>query len=174
MTDFLVKYPSWIIEQNWDNVVAPLNANCNCGYEFTGTQWSAYHSGSSIPYIERVEAPYLHHKLDAGDQVVMWAMRKGERDYIPTHPLTIVPYTWQQYDDPILVYPSAAPHRAPRITIEAPQGGSYTIYSSTGTLINGGTLDEGKMQVTLPNTCGIYFIRTVQGEHAETHKVVLY
>ena len=174
MTDFLVKYPSWIIEQNWDNVVAPLNANCNCGYEFTGTQWSAYHSGSSIPYIERVEAPYLHHKLDAGDQVVMWAMRKGERDYIPTYPLTIVPYTWQQYDDPILVYPSAAPHRAPRITIEAPQGGSYTIYSSTGTLINGGTLDEGKMQVTLPNTCGIYFIRTVQGEHAETHKVVLY
>ena len=45
---------------------------------------------------------------------------------------------------------------------------------STGMLIGNGTLGEGKTYLTLPNTCGIYFIRTERNGNAETHKVVLY
>ena len=30
----LIRYPSWILEQNWDNVVVPLRKEYNGGYEF--------------------------------------------------------------------------------------------------------------------------------------------
>ena len=169
--EVLVKYPSWIIEQNWDDVVAPLKKSLNGGYEFAQTDW----------YVNGVLQPnnglgYLHNdKLKVGDEVVMVATRKGENYSIPSCPLVIKPIASGGTPDPILVYPSAAPHAAPRITIEAPQqGGSYTVYSSQGTYVTGGELNEGKQQVNLPNTCGIYFVRTTQGKQTETHKVVLY
>ena len=171
VVEFLVKYPSWIIEQNWQDIVAPLNANCNCGYEFSKVEWK---DEKDYPYMSQA-ADYLHNpNLKAGDQVVMWATRKGEKVAIPTYPLTIVPYTWQKYDDPILVYPTQAPRHMPVITIEAPQGGQYAVYSSTGSLIGAGRMSEGTTTVTLPDVDGIYIIRTMHGSDVETHKVILY
>ena len=169
--EFLVKYPSWIIEQNWQDIVAPLNANCNCGYEFSKVEWK---DEKDYPYVSKA-SDYLHNPyLKVGDQVVMWATRKGEKVAIPTHPLTIVPYTWQRYDDPILVYPTQAPRRMPIISIKAPQGGQYAIYSSTGSLITQGQMGEGVTSVTLPNASGMYFIRTTHDEQVQTHKVLIY
>ncbi len=170
--EFLVKYPSWIIQQNWQDVVAPLNAQCNCGYEFSKVEWK---DAEGYPYTSKA-ADYLYNSnLKPGDQVVMWATRKGEKVAIPSHPLTIVSYTWNKYDDPILVYPTQAPRHMPAITIEAPMDGHYAIYSSTGSLISTGKMTEGTNQVTLPSVCGMYFIRTTrQGKDTETHKVLLY
>ena len=37
--ELLIKYPSWIIEQNWMDVVAPLKAAYNGGFEFANTEW---------------------------------------------------------------------------------------------------------------------------------------
>ena len=50
----------------------------------------------------------------------------------------------------------------------------YEIYSSTGTLISTGKMEEGTTQVTLPSISGIYFIRAHQGKEASSHKVLLY
>ena len=164
----LIKYPSWIIEQNWNDVVAPLKAELNGGYEFTQTEW----------YVNGVLQPnnglgYLHSdKLRTGDQVVMMATRKGDNYAIPTCPLTIttsgsgIPY-------PILVYPTQTPRYTPIITIAAPQDGTFEVYSSTGMIIMTGEFTEGETKVTLPTISGIYFIRTHQGEEVETHKVIL-
>ncbi len=166
----LVKYPSWIIEQNWNDVVAPLRKEYNGGFEFAQADW--YVNGVLQP---NSSLGYLHNdKLKEGDEVVMVATRKGESFSIPTCPLVIHANSGNIYTNPILVYPTQAPHHAPHITIEAPEGGQYAIYSSTGTLITNGTLDAGATRVTLPGINGIYFIRTsVKGE-TMTHKVMLY
>ena len=166
----LVKYPSWIIEQNWDDVVAPLKKELNGGYDFVQSDW--YINGVLQPH---TGLGYLHNdKLREGDEVVMLVTRKGENYSIPTCPLVIQPMAPNVYDEPILVYPTHAPRHTPRITIEAPQSGEYSVYSSTGLFVTSGALNEGKIQVTLPNVCGIYFIRTVNGDKTETHKVVIY
>ena len=166
----LVKYPSWIIEQNWNDVVAPLKKTYNGGYEFSQTDW--YINGSLQP---NNGLGYLHSsKLKDGDEVTMVATRKGDNYSIPTCPLVIRINTGSSEEDPILVYPTRVPRYAARITIEAPQGGEFAIYSSTGTLITNGHLAEGAMQVNLPSTCGMYFVRTSNKDNTDTHKVVIY
>ena len=169
--EFLMRYPSWIIQQNWMDIVAPLNSDCNCGYEFSKVRWT---DENDYPYVSQA-AGYLHNNnLRVGNNVVMWATRKGESTEYPTYPLTIVQYTWQKYDDPIIVYPTQAPRHAPMVTIEAPQDGTYEIYSSTGMLIGSGIMSEGKTTLTLPATSGVYFIRTKRSNQAESHKVLIY
>ena len=166
----LVKYPSWIIEQNWNDVVAPLKKNYNGGYEFSQTDW--YVNGTVQP---NNGLGYLQNgRLKDGDEVVMVATRKGDNYSIPTCPLVIKIDNTSAYEDPILVYPTRAPRYAAHITIEAPQGGEFAIYSSTGMLITSGTLGEGATQVNLPPTCGMYFVRTAHGDDKATHKVVIY
>ena len=166
----LVKYPSWIIEQNWGDVVAPLKADYNGGYEFAQTEW----------YVNDVLQPnngagYLYSKqLHAGDQVVMKAMRAGENYFIPSCPLTIVDPNPDVYVNPIIVYPTQAPRHMPVVTIDALIQGEYELYSSTGKFISTGTFEEGETKVTLPLVCGIYFIRARQGEKVSSHKVLIY
>ncbi|MBR4432702.1 MAG: T9SS type A sorting domain-containing protein, partial [Paludibacteraceae bacterium] len=166
----LVKYPSWIIEQNWNDVVAPLKKTYNGGYEFSQVSW--YVNGTLQPnnglgYLQN------NHFKD-GDEVVMEATRKGESYSIPTCPLIIKLNTGTTYEDPILVYPTKVARYAPRVTIEAPQSGEYAIYSSTGSSAGRGTFEQGKTQVTLPSVNGIYILRLKQGEKVETQKVIVY
>jgi hypothetical protein len=166
---FQVKYPSWIIEQNWDDVVAPLKPELNGGYEFSQITWTI--NGAPQP---NTGLGYLHNDhLQVGDEVVMWATRKGENYAIPTCPLPIVAPT-MVYDNPIIVTPNGAPRHAPKVTIVAPCDGIYEVFTSTGHQITSGNFSEGDTQVTLPMISGIYFIRTIHGEESETHKVIIY
>ena len=166
----LIKYPSWIIEQNWDDVVAPLKKEYNGGYDFVQTEW----------YVNGVKQPnngngYLHSDaLHEGDEVYMTAIRRGDNYELPTCPIIIQAAGTNGTDQPILVYPTQAPKQAPRITIQAPQGGQYAVFNSTGLPLFEGQLGEGETQVMLPNVSGIYFIRTSHDNEAETHKVLLY
>ena len=166
----LVKYPSWIIEQNWQDIVVPLKAEYNGGFEFAQIDW----------YVNGVQtvgggSGYLQsNDLQVGDQVVMMATRKGETIAIPTCPLIIQKPGVPTYDTPVIVYPTQTPKQMPVITVEAPQKGEYEIFSSTGLLIGSGRLEEGKTTLTLPAINGIYFIRTHQGREVESHKVILY
>lgn len=167
--ELLIKYPSWIIEQNWNDIVVPLKKELNGGYEFNQMEW----------FVNGIRQPnngkgYLEHNFHDGDEVILSASRKGENYAIESCPLTIRINPNIAYDDPILIYPTQAPRHMPVITIKAPQGGQFAIYSSTGSLLSEGQLDEGSTQITLPSVCGIYFIRTNQGKQAETHKVLLY
>jgi hypothetical protein len=168
---FQIKYPSWIIEQNWTDVVAPLSADYNGGYEFANTEW----------YINGVLSPtnglgYLHNSnLQPGDQVHMVATRRGENYSIPSCAITIEAPKKEEFGTPVIVYPTQAPRHTPVVTIEAQQAGDFNIYSTTGMHVSGGKIEEGKTQVTLPAVRGIYFIRTTQGESkAQVHKVILY
>lgn len=166
----LIRYPSWIIEQNWDDIVMPLKKELNGGYEFIKTEW----------YVNDILQPstgnvYLQSStLLPGDEVVMMAVRRGENVAIPSCPIVIKESAPLVHETPVIIYPTQAPRHMPIITIEAPQGGRFAIYSSTGSLLSEGRMSEGTTQVTLPNVSGMYFIRTSQGSDTQTHKVLLY
>ena len=167
--ELTVKYPSWIIEQCWNDVVVPLKKELNGGYEFSQADWIV--NGVRQPNNGR---GYLEYNFRDGDEVVMIATRKGENYAIETCPLVISLNPTLSYDDPILIYPTQAPKQMPHIHIESPMEGSFEVYGSTGTLLFSGHFDEGDTQVTLPAINGIYFIRTSVGNDTETHKVIIY
>ena len=165
-----VKYPNWIIEQNWNDIVVPLKKELNGGYEFSQADWIV----NGVRQLNNGKG-YLQYNFRDGDEVVMIATRKGENYAIETCPLVISINPNMAYDDPILIYPTQAPKQMPRIHIEAPKDGTYEVYGSTGTLLFTGNFTEGETEVTLPAINGIYFIRTMaQGAEPETHKVIIY
>lgn len=166
----LVKYPSWIIEQNWGDVVAPLKPELNGGYNFAQTEWyvnGALQTNNALGYL-------YNKALHEGDEVIMMAKRRGDSYAIPSCPLIIQRAPADVYTTPILVYPNSAPRHAPFINIEAQAGGHYEVYSATGTLITDGELMKGLTQLQLPGISGIYFIRTTHNDATDTHKILLY
>ena len=168
--ELLVKYPNWIIEQNWNDIVVPLKKELNGGYEFSQADWIV----NGVRQLNNGRG-YLEYNFRDGDEVVMIATRKGENYAIETCPLVISINPNMAYDDPILIYPTQAPKQMPRIHIESPKDGMYEVYGSTGTLLFSGNFSEGETMVTLPAINGIYFIRTMaQGAEPETHKVIIY
>jgi hypothetical protein len=167
----LIKYPNWIIQQNWDDVVAPLSAEWNGGYEFSKSVW--YLDGDQQT---GTGAGYLHtaKPMSPGSQVYAEFTRKGENYAIPTCPITIRQMKQNVYPEPILVNPNQAPRHMPVITIDAPTDGLYDVYTSTGILLFSGKFDEGKTNVTLPAVNGIYFVLTHSNDKTDTHKVIVF
>ena len=164
-----IKYPSWIIEQCWNDVVVPLKQAYNGGYEFSQVDWIV----NGVRQQNNGKG-YLQHTFSDGDEVVMMATRKGENYAIETCPLTIGIKPNLTYDDPILVYPTQAPRARALVKVKAPRGGEYELYNSTGLIISSGQLISGENELTLPATSGIYFIRTKQGDEVTSHKVLIY
>lgn len=166
----LIKYPSWILEQNWMDVVAPLKSAYNGGFEFAKTEWFV----NDVPQ-PKATAGYLYStELIKGDQVVMKATRKGENYAIPTCQLVITDPVTTNHDVPVIVNPTQAPKTRPIFKVTAPQDGLYEVYSATGLLILKGTLLAGETEVTLPPTNGMFFIRALQGSETSSHKVLVY
>ena len=166
----LIKYPSWILEQNWMDVVAPLKSAYNGGFEFAKTEWFV----NDVPQ-PKATAGYLYStELIKGDRVVMKATRKGENYAIPTCPLVITDPVTTNHDVPVIVNPTQAPKTRPIFKVTAPQDGLYEVYSATGLLLTKGALKAGETDLTLPSTNGMFFIRVLQGNDFSTHKVLVY
>lgn len=168
--EMLIRYPSWIIEQNWNDIVMPLGPAYNGGYEFVKTEWYVNHvlqPNSGTLYFQSFS-------LMPEDEVVMMATRKGENYAIPTCPIVISDPVTNTHNVPVIVYPTQAPKTRPVFKVSAPQDGRYEVYSATGTLIQKGTLHAGETELTLPTASGIYFIRAEQNNEASNHKVLVY
>ena len=167
----LIRYPSWIIEQNWDDVVAPLRAEYNGGYEFGAYTWYV----NDAPYANG-GLPYLYSKtLKPGDQVVLYATRIGESYTIPTAPLTITAPVPNVFPNPVLVYPTAVSKVKARVNIQSESDGTYKVYSSTGQLFSTGDFESGEHEVALPAVSGCCFIQaTTNDGYSITQKILVY
>lgn len=168
--EMLIRYPSWVIEQNWGDIVMPLSAEYNGGYEFIKTEWYVNHVLQPSTGTGYLQSPNLF----PGDEVMMMAIRKGENKAVPSCAIVISDFSTKVHDTPVIVYPTQAPRHAPVVTIAAQQRGTYAIYSFTGTLITEGNLIDGDTQVRLPAVNGMYFIHTTLDQESQTHKVLIY
>ena len=168
--EFLVKYPSWIIEQNWNDVVALLNERYNGGYLFSSYAW--YVNGSKTsetgPYI------YMPNTLAIGDEVVVAPTRKGEDYEVPSCPIVIYDKSPELVSDfPVLA--NATPIRG-QFQIHAQAEGTYVLYSYTGIAIANGTYHMGdELTINTRATAGCYLLRLETKEHgARTVKLILW
>lgn len=167
----LIRYPSWILEQNWDNVVVPLRKEYNGGYEFGNYAWYI----NDVPY-DNNGSPYLYtNTLKRGDKVVLYATRVGESYAIPTAPLEIAAPQPDVFDNPVLVYPTSTSKAQARVKLKAETNGTYKVYNATGQLFSNGNFTFGEQFIEVPATSGCCFVQTTTDEgNITTTKIIVY
>ena len=170
-TDFLVRYPSWIIEQNWQDVVAVLNAQYNGGYTFESYEWYV----NNQPASQNKSYLYLP-TLRVGDEVELHVMRQGEDYYVPTCPIIIEEQDTYNQEHPTLVTPARVSRHDRQVRLEAQTAATqYYLYDITGRCLLAGVCELGKVQqFELPNVAGSYFLTMIDAEnHQQTIHMVI-
>ena len=125
---FLIKYPSWITEQHWNDVISLLNDRYNGGYTFSKYQW--FHNGVPIP---GEDSSYIYQPLIMGDEYYAELTRTDDGKTIATCPIypkividSVIPYPYAE------IVPSIIPKNNPNAEIKCLEKGKYTIYSLFG------------------------------------------
>ena len=166
---FLLRYPSWIIEQNWNDVVALLNEDYNGGYKFSAYEWVVNNSptGHKQSYL------YLPESLGNGDEVSILLTRAGETHAVPSCPIVIYdksPELVSTY--PVLAHPTGMPGQ---IRLMAQVEGEYTLYSAAGQRIAAGSYRAGEelyLQTNGVEAC--YILRLSTPSHGvQTKKMIV-
>jgi|GEM_PF-4984641 len=140
-TTFDVLFPSWLLDQHWDDVIAILNDRYNGGYTFSDIRW--LRDGEVIPG-ERELYIYLPHQLwttpeeqhhDYAYQALLTRADDGKS--ILTCPMT--PYhidSTNVLTEPyVAVAPTIVSHENPVVHVMTNTQGTYWIYSLTGKLL---------------------------------------
>lgn len=152
-----IYYPSSIVEQKWNNVLALLNDRYNGGYTFSSYQW--YCNGTAI---KNAEGSYFYlgndQKFSTSDEYHVLLTRADDNVTMPSCP--IIPVTKVDAND----YLTGATTRVgmgdsfsiPQIDNEA----NYTvrIYTSLGSLVSVQRVGDANSYITAPNLQGIYIV----------------
>ncbi len=166
----LVRYPSWIIEQNWNDAVALLNENYNGGYRFSKYAW--YINGNKST--EEGSYIYLPKTLRIGDEVVVAPTRQGEDYEVPSCPITIYDKTAELIGDyPVEVAPA---NTQGRFILRAKVKGQYRLYSAAGALIATGSFRNGEqLTINTHTTAGCYLLQLLPfNTQPKTLKLISY
>ncbi len=160
-----LKYPSWIIEQHWNDAIAVLNDKYNVGYKFTNYQW--YHNNK--PLIGENESYYYvgpNESLAMGDAYHVCMTREDDDMTICSCPI----YPSQVADtikpDPyMIVVPSYVSKAAPQVRIESLVGGSFKAYNMHGTVVASGDFTPNSNYIiNLPRESGLYVFYLISKE----------
>ncbi len=167
--ELVIKYPSWIIEQNWNDVVAVLNENYNGGYKFKQFDWyvnNREHEHDAKSYI------YTPHYLHTGD-LVYAQLTRSEDDYaICTCPLMIRDKS-NSYasDEPVLV---AVNNMSKMLTVAVQKPMSYMILSASGIVMQSGSIETaGTTTIPYSLPSGLYVIVFTEGNTVRSYKFTL-
>ena len=159
----LIRYPSWILEQKWNDVVALLNERKNGGYRFSAYSWmrnGRLVRDADLSYL------YLPNEMQLGDVIEAHLTREGDDYSVPTCAIHIVDRKSQQKSEhpELVTFDVNHPLR-----VRAHEAGRYTIYTISGQLLHSGTYTEGESTLDAPTlTRGILFIR-FQSADGTTH-----
>ena len=150
----LVRYPSWVLEQKWNDVVAILNEDNNGGYRFSSYEW--YRNGNLVQRSNRSYL-YLPNDMQPGDLIEAHLIREGEDYSIPTGAIRIVNNAERQESDkPVLI----TFDEQKRARIHSEWSGHYYIYTLSGHLIESDICHEGETILPVDvGLRGLYFVR---------------
>ena len=167
----LVKYPSWIIEQNWNDVVAILNENYNGGYTFDKYEWYVNDILSN-----EYKGVYLYsNNINLGDKVVVVLTREGESYSIPTCPIIIEDRScYEQSEYPVLLTTTKKTKQNSRIGIDARDDGYYALYDTYGRLICKDSYREGdSFELQIPDVSGCYILYLNTKTHGSKYEKII-
>lgn len=155
---FTVNYPSWIVEQHWNDVLTILNESYNGGYIFDSYQW--YYNGEPLlgetkPYL------YMLPMLDMTGNYQVALTRESEEVAFITCPIT--PQLMEDYsisgDVIVTVSPTMLNTQNPVCTLQSDTDASWSLYSATGNMLQQGQVEANMpLQLQLPAITGTYFI----------------
>ena len=160
--DLLIRYPSWIIEQHWNDAIGILVPELNGGYRFDAYQW---YQNNKLLVGETDSYLFQPHYLEDGGWYYVALTREGEDYAIPTCPIqaSIGP------EDPLMpttpyisVVPTIVEKENPVVYILSPNQGDYYIYDPHGTLYKSGSFvpdDHAAADLRVPAVPGMYIIR---------------
>lgn len=152
---FVVRYPSWIIEQNWNNVVALLNAEHNGGFVFDKYEW--FINGRKV---DNATGTNLYtQEIGIGDEVVLYPQRVGDNYSIPTCPIYIYDKTPElQTTAPVFVYPTSVSKTSAKVNVCAEGKGVCAVYNLLGNSILSNISIVDEAEIELPSVSGWYMI----------------
>lgn len=137
---FTVLYPSWVVDQHWNDVLAILSDNYNGGYHFTDVNW--YRNGEQLTDEHRMHI-YLPHAVytSSDDTVEVYyqaQLTRADDGYVGF----TCPMVPQPVEDSVLVnepYVSVASTIVsvadPQVDVLTTTTGVYYMYSVTGRLL---------------------------------------
>lgn len=173
-----VRYPSFILEQNWNDVVAVTRYNhhdkngFDDSYTFSKYEWfvdGAPVAGANKSYL------YKENMNLAGHVVHARLTRTGENTGVFTCPLTIVAMQ-ETGEYPVINGPANMLRQYNPVTsFSATEGGIYTVYSISGHVLSSGKFEaDDDVNISLPSIPG-YYILHVKTEHlTENYKILVY
>ena len=161
VVEFTVKYPSSVMAQKWNDVVALYNSAYNGGYDYSAIQW--YKNGN-ILFGENYSHVYLENNIfTAGDEYSALLTRSDDGVSVLTCPLIVVVRALSAQ-----VYPTIL-SAGETINIISPKSAKVSIYNSLGVISNSQNIGEGNNTITSPNSSGFYFM-IISDEEQVLHK----
>ena len=155
-------YPSSVLEQRWNDVVAVLAKDYNGGYEFVAFQW--YKDGQILAGETR---SYFSEPFELGSEYSA-LLTEADGTQLMTCPIIIEKHT------DITLYPTIVA-TAQQIHCNVSLEGQLYLYDSTGKLYMHHSLNQGDNYISAPNVAGIYMAKIVllTGEEKSVKILVL-
>lgn len=156
---FRLLYPSWLLEQHWDDAIGLLTDSLNGGYRFVGFQWykdNVLLPGETKPYL------YCPQYLDAGAAYSVALTRQTDSLTFMTCPIVpdlSRPQSLTPTQPYISVVPTLVVRENPVVNILCVNSGQYEIYDAYGVQLSTGYYFPGAhnaFEVTLPAASGVY------------------
>ena len=148
--EFMVRYPSSVMAQKWNDVVALYNSAYNGGYDYSAIQW--YKNGNLL-YGETHSYIYLDNNIfTTGDEYTALLTRIDDGESVFTCPLIVIVRALSTQ-----VYPTIL-SAGETINIISPKAAKVSIYNSLGVLSNSQNIGEGNTTMISPNSHGFYFM----------------
>lgn len=172
---FKVKYPSWILEQHWNDVISILVDSLNGGYTFSEYQW--YYNGLPM-YGENKPYLYVYPSLDMQGEYAVELTRVGDGEKImtcPIYPEFVEDHT-VAYEATIVITPTSMTQANPNCMLYCDQDATWYVYTADGVSVQQGWVDgDIPVAINLPAISASYFVfvRTEKG-YVKYIKLIVY
>lgn len=166
-----IRYPSYIVQQHWNDVVALLNSTYNGGYTFSKYEW--YVNEILIQSITGSNM-YLPN-LRTGDKVEVALTREGESYSVFTCPIWMEDLSNLEVSDYPVTIEGTILRNNTQARIIANEAGTYHLHTVTGALIsNGSFAKDSETLINMPAVSGIYILYvTSSGKEPKAFKIIV-
>jgi hypothetical protein len=161
---FQVSYPSWIIEQKWNDVIALLNDRYNGGYTFSKYEW--FKNGNKLEG-ENGSYIYYYPALDFGTEYRARLTRDLDGEAFFTCPL--IP----EYRPGLKVYPQLVSQNEP-LFVETQQNGNVDVWNVLGKKVAQFQVFDNQVNKIYLNETGFLFLEIIQNNgYRKTFKIIV-
>ena len=160
---FTVSYPSSIILQKWNDVLALLNSSYNGGYDFSGFQW--YKNGQAIDGANESYLYIENGQLDTNAQYQVKVTRAVDGVSLFTCSFQPTLHT------DVLVYPTLL-SKGSHVTIKMDEQGQGLLLNISGLKIKQQNFNPGENRMLVPDCAGTYVL-VITNSQGESRKQLL-